>query len=184
MECDDPFTDLCLDILVFEKHVKVFILGDFNARVGKYQNTEILEENIVNPFLLRESKDCIVTDYGRILIHMLDWTTMIVLNDINVFFLTNLLTCLPVSSGGSELDYVFRKACDLSMVNAFKIGPLSPYSDHKPLYLNLILSHSINKCGKVKEERRYIIRPCYNKAMIYAKEVENHLSKLSLGNDI
>ena len=40
--------------------------------------------------LLHDSKDCIVTDYGRILIHMLDWTTMIVLNDINVFFLTNL----------------------------------------------------------------------------------------------
>ena len=40
------------------------------------------------------------------------------------------------------------------------------------------------KISKVKEERRYIIRPCYNKAMIYAKEVENHLSKLSLGNDV
>ena len=60
-----------------------------------------------------------------------------------------------------------------------------PYArNHKPLYLNLTLSHSINKCGAVKEERRYIIRPCYNKAMIYAKEVENHLSKLSLGNDV
>ena len=67
-----------------------------------------------------------------------------------------------------------RVACDISMVNAFKIGTLSPNADYKPLYLDLTLSHSINKCTKMKEERKYIIRHCYNKAMIYAKEVEKH----------
>ena len=55
--------------------------------------------------------------------------------------LFSLLICLPVSGGGSVVDYVFMKACDLSMVNAFKIGPTSSYSNHKPLYLNLTLSH-------------------------------------------
>ena len=34
-----------------------------NAKVGKYQNMEILEENIVDPCLLHDSKDCIVIEY-------------------------------------------------------------------------------------------------------------------------
>ena len=94
LEHDDPITNLSQGMLVFEKLVKVFHMGDFNARVRKYQNTEILEENIVDPGLLHDSKDCIMMDYGRILIHMLDCTDMIVLNGINVFPLTNVLTCL------------------------------------------------------------------------------------------
>ena len=69
-------------------------------------------------------------------------------------------------------------------MNAFEIGSLSLDSDHKPLYLNLILSHSNNKSNKVKEEKSYIIQPCYNKAGIYAKEVEDRLLKSSLGNDV
>ena len=71
---------------------------------------------------------------------MLDCTNLIVLNGIKGFPLTNVLTCLPTSSGGSVVDYVFMKACDLSMVNAFKIGPTSLDSNHKPLYMNLTLS--------------------------------------------
>ena len=52
LECDSPFTDLCQDILVLEKLGKVLIMGDFNVRVGKYQNMELAEENIVDPCLL------------------------------------------------------------------------------------------------------------------------------------
>ena len=37
----------------FQKLGKVLIMGDFNARVGKYQNMEIPKENIVDPCLLR-----------------------------------------------------------------------------------------------------------------------------------
>ena len=51
LEHDDPFTNLCQDILNFEKLSKVLIMGEFNARVRIYQNTNILEENVVDPFL-------------------------------------------------------------------------------------------------------------------------------------
>ena len=84
----------------------------------------------MNPCLLRDSKYCIMTDYGRILMHMLDCTNLIVLNGINVFPLTNVLTCLPTSGGGRVVDYVFKKACDVSMVNAIKISPLFLNSNH------------------------------------------------------
>ena len=117
---DDPFTYLCQDILVFEKLGKVLIMGDFNARVGKYQNTRISEKDR-GSLSITWLKNCIVMDYGRILI--------------NVFPLTNVLTCLPTSGGGRVVDYVFKKACDVSMVNT-RIGPLSlHWLDHKPLYL-------------------------------------------------
>ena len=58
--------------LVFEKRGKVLIVGHFNASVGKYQNMEISEENIVQPCLFHDLKDCIVTNYGRILMYMLN----------------------------------------------------------------------------------------------------------------
>ena len=111
VERDDPFTNLCQDILVFEKLGKVLIMGDFNARVGKYHNVELLRENIVDPCLLCDSKDCIVTNNWRILIHILDCTNLIVLNSINVFP----FTCLLASHGGSVVDYVLMKAYDLSI---------------------------------------------------------------------
>ena len=60
LERDDHVANLCQDKIVFEKLGKVLIMGDFNARVGKYQNMEISEENIVDPCLLRDSNDCIV----------------------------------------------------------------------------------------------------------------------------
>ena len=58
-----------------------------------------------------------------------------------------------------------------------KIGPLSFNSDHNNLRLDLICSYSINKCSRVKDTSPY-----YKKAKIYAKEIENHLLKLFLGN--
>ena len=64
---------------------------------------------------------------------------LIVLNGINVFPLTNVLTCSPDSSGGSAVDYILTEACDQYMEKEFTIGPLSLESDHKPLYLDLTL---------------------------------------------
>ena len=65
------------------------------------------------------------------------------------------------------------------MVNAFKIGPLSCDSYYKPWYMDLH-SHTY----RVKEKRRYITQLCYNKATIYGKEVQNHLSKISVDNNV
>ena len=60
---------------------------------------------------------------------------------------------------------------------------LSPDLDHKPLYLDLAIPHS-TRCRGVKDEKRCIIRPCYEKAKMYAKEVENHLLNFSLSNNV
>ena len=64
-------------------------MGDFNARVGKFQNVEKFEENAVERCLLRDSKDCVMSDYGK-------------------------LDCLKWYKSFST-DYAFMKTCDLSM---------------------------------------------------------------------
>ena len=69
---------------------------------------------------------------------------------------TNVLKYLLASSRGSVADYVFMEACDLSIVNAFKIGSLYPltWTISPCTWVGLTRSQSINKCSKVKEERR------------------------------
>ena len=96
------------------------------------------------------SKDGILLDYGKTLIDMINNTNLIVLNGIKVFHLTIALTCLLALGRGSVVDYVFMKACDLSMVNAFNIGPLFLNLDHNLVYFDLTLSHSFNKYSKMK----------------------------------
>ena len=124
-----------------------------------------------------------MSDYGTLLIHMLNCTNLIILNGIMAFPLANVLTCLPSSGGGSVVDYASMLACDLSLMNVFKVGSLSPDSDQTPLYLELAIPHFINRCHGVKDEKRCIIRPCYEKAKMYPNEVENHLLNFSLSND-
>ena len=53
----------------------------------------------------------------------------------NVVPMTNVLTRLP-ALGGGVVDYV--------LVNTFRIGPLSPVLDHKPLYLHIANKKSQN----------------------------------------
>ena len=96
LDHNDPFVDLCQDILSFEKLGKVLIVGDLNARVGNYQNMDS-EEDLVDTSLLRDSKDCIVSDYGRLLIHMLNCTNMTILNASKAFPLTSDFMCLAAS---------------------------------------------------------------------------------------
>ena len=93
-----------------------------------------------------------------------------------------MLTCF--SGGGRVVDYALMLACDLSLVNVFKVDSLSPDSDHKPLYLELAIPHFTNRCHGVKDKKRCIIRPSYEKTKMHANEVENHLLNLSLNNDV
>ena len=91
-----------------------------------------------------------MSDYGKLLIHMLNCTKLIIVNGITAFPSTNVLTCLPSSGGGS---YALMLACDLSLVNVFKVGSLSPDSHHKPLYLELAIPHFTNRCHGVKDKK-------------------------------
>ena len=49
---------------------------------------------------------------------MLKCTHLNILNSTHVFPMTNVLTCLPASGGGSVVHHAFVKECDASIVNA------------------------------------------------------------------
>ena len=53
--------------------------------------------------LMGDLEDCTISVYGKILIRMLKCANLHILNDTNAFFMTNVLTCLPTSRGGSVL---------------------------------------------------------------------------------
>ena len=67
---------------------------------------EAFEENVVEhcQTLLRDLKDCVMSDYEKLLIHTLNCTNLIILNVIKAFPSTNVLTCLPCSVGGNVVE--------------------------------------------------------------------------------
>ena len=53
--------------LKYEKIGKVLLVGYSNTRVGTYQNVGI-DNNVIVSYFTHESKDCIMLEYGRLLI--------------------------------------------------------------------------------------------------------------------
>ena len=41
LDRDDHFSNICVDILIYEKIGKVLVVGDFSVRVTTYQNVEV-----------------------------------------------------------------------------------------------------------------------------------------------
>ena len=70
------------------------------------------------------------------------------------------------------------------LVNTFKIDPLSPNSNHKPLYLDIpsTKSHS-DQCIRVQNGKSYIRQTCYKKINLYANEIESHVMNLFINED-
>ena len=65
LDRDDPFSNMCDDILTYEKIGKVLVVGHFNTRVVTYQNAAI-DDNVMVSYFTRDSKDYIMSEYGRL----------------------------------------------------------------------------------------------------------------------
>ena len=55
------------------------------------------------------------------------------------------------------VDYALMLACDLPLVNVFKLGSLSPGLDHKPLYLELAIPHFTKRCHRTPGHLKQVI---------------------------
>ena len=80
-------------------------MGDFSARVRTYQDVNI-DDNV------HHSKNCIMSNHGRLLALKHNCTNLKILNGTMVF-----RRQIPTSGGGSVVDYVVVEECDLSMVS-------------------------------------------------------------------
>ena len=70
----DPFSDLCAGILTYEKIGKVLVTGVFNTRLGAYENVKVNDN--VSCIGFDDLKDCTMSNYGRLLICMLNCTKL------------------------------------------------------------------------------------------------------------
>ena len=57
LDHDDLFAYVCDNILTYENIGKVLVMGDFNVRLGTYQNVEV-NDNVRVSNLMHDSKDC------------------------------------------------------------------------------------------------------------------------------
>ena len=64
--------------LKYEKIGKVLVVGDFVARIETYDNVMVLD-------LTCDLEDCTISNYGRLLIHMLKCTNLHILNGAHAF---------------------------------------------------------------------------------------------------
>ena len=55
-----------------------------------------VDNNVMVSDFMRDSEDCTMSDYGRLIIRMLKCTNLHILNGTHVFTMTNVLTCLTV----------------------------------------------------------------------------------------
>ena len=55
LDRDDPFSNMCDDILTYEKIGKVLVVGHFNTRVVTYQNAAI-DDSVMVSYFTRDSK--------------------------------------------------------------------------------------------------------------------------------
>ena len=101
--------------------------------------------------------------------HMFHGTNSKTLNGTHAFPMANVLTLLPALGGGSVDKYAWLKECDAFMMNAFRIGPLSPNQTTSPYASTLHpQTHMLTNTN----------------ANRYANEVQSHVMKRPLSKDL
>ena len=144
--------------LKYEKIGKVLVVGDFVARIETYDNVMVLD-------LTCDLEDCTISNYGRLLIHMLKCTNL----HISQWYpCVSVDKCFHMSSSLRRRKYswlyIGELEWDASLLNIFSISPLSHDSHHKPLYLHIATKNShIDLCIRVQMEKRYIMWPRYSR---------------------
>jgi exonuclease III len=127
----------------------LFVIGDFNAHTGKEadfayhvdgsndpHDLEWADSVVFNP-LERQSKDThIVNKYGKKLLDLCKSTGLFILNGRTLGDPEGECTRIE-NEHRSLIDYVICNRQGLDLVDSFKIGELSPFSDHCSLLLDL-----------------------------------------------
>ena len=145
----------------------IALLGDLNARTGMLEDTltpssftdcnneleEPFNEN-TGRIPARNNSDPTLNANGKPFIELLQTSGLIILNGRTIGDIFGKPTCIQ-RNGVSVVDYVCTSFGLFNMVNYFKVGPLSKYSDHRPLSLALSIDSSkslVEDIGALRDE--------------------------------
>ncbi|MCO5582472.1 hypothetical protein L7F22_036368 [Adiantum nelumboides] len=141
---NDPFADLCTDIVMYAREGVVVLLGDLNARIA---NTQVqLTDHSLHPadkngeLMLgsmwdRCSSDNIMNAQGSAMISMMNSMQLVAMNGADKFIHSGSYTCYTASHGRSTNDYALVRYDALDLVHRFEVGSRLPTSDHTPIHI-------------------------------------------------
>ncbi len=146
----DSFSILEREIVKYKNEGKILLCGDFNSRVGNIQDS--IQHDSNDPFMplpinyipdicvaKRNNLDSLTNSYGRSLIDLLIGNDLCIINGrIRGDHLGN-ITCVK-TKGVSTVDFNIIEKDIFHIVNSLIVLPLTIYSDHKPLSLELAIS--------------------------------------------
>ncbi|CAC5378146.1 unnamed protein product [Mytilus coruscus] len=158
--CEHDFHEVIESIVVdLKEKGTVFVCGDLNSRIGETNDflynddlDKYIEsvEQVQNPIISnRCSMDKFVNSFGRRLLQMCYDTGLTAANGrLGNDKHGNFTFC--TANGRSVNDYLLVSPCDYELISNFEVLQLNEFSDHSPLYFELVFtnnrpSHNIPK---------------------------------------
>ncbi len=153
------------EIASFKYKGKLLLCGDFNSRSGLLKDhipldscdsfTHLPSSYTPDPHFIRNrcNLDTTVNNYGRQLIDVCNGQFLCILNGRVMGDYFGNYTCLKYN-GSSVVDYNLISKDIFSIVESFNVLPLTEFSDHRPLSLNLNTS---NICDSPKDSEEFPI---------------------------
>ncbi|KAL3677231.1 hypothetical protein R1sor_027179 [Riccia sorocarpa] len=140
-EESDPFVSLSQEIIRCQELGPVFIVGDFNGRIGlaqgeEHENQRIWEQTRPGGQWERTSQDRCLNRFGEALIRLLNVCSLTVLNGTKKFPGTDRLT-FQATMGGSVVDFVLVTGDGREQVDTLSLLPWQLDSDHCPVKFSL-----------------------------------------------
>ena len=149
MHTVDLFELLQDDINFYSEYGTVSVVGDLNCRVGVKKDYIVLDEQVIdiddNDYvpdipLPRVSEDKSSNNQGTKLLDLCKATGLRIANGrIGEDSKSGSYTYTNV--GSSTIDYLLIRQCEFSVIKSFKVKDFNMFSDHAPLYIEILCSN-------------------------------------------
>ncbi|KAL3687811.1 hypothetical protein R1sor_014120 [Riccia sorocarpa] len=141
---EDPLSALTEAVIAVHELGPVWVVGDFNSRVGDAQSLELNEEGVAvwRNFNADESWCRSAEDKGRngmseFFMQFAAAGGLTIINGTSPFPDTQSATC-RTHNGSSTMDFLLACKSARDRILDFSFGPFSPESDHRPLRCTLM----------------------------------------------
>ncbi|KAL3701880.1 hypothetical protein R1sor_019902 [Riccia sorocarpa] len=141
---EDPLSALTEAVIAVHELGPVWVLGNFNSRVGDAQSLEVNEEGVAvwrnsdaDESWCRSAKDEGRNDMSEFFMQFAAAGDLTIVNGTAPFPDTRSITC-RTHNGSSTMDFLLACKSARDRILDFSFGPFSPESDHRPLRCTLM----------------------------------------------